>query len=167
MCAIVMYSRLARRYISHFTRLGLQPTFDIDSLSLQKAFHAKQKALHVDASNLPSTESESSACNIAYETLKHPLSRSLYMLQTIHKIDLQEDGVKQLYAKLTHEATQMVYAFDEMHETHPEESLLQMVLHKNIIETQLTTSWKHQDLHNVVKHTIQLQFLSKCIARHT
>lgn len=85
--------------IDHFTRLGLQPTFDIDLDLLEKQYFGFQRRLHPDrfAAKSPKeralSQSQATALNEAYETLKDSLKRAAYLLDLKgRKVDLTACG---------------------------------------------------------------------------
>lgn len=85
--------------IDHFSRLGLQPTFDIDLDLLEKQYFGFQRRLHPDrfaaksAKERALSQSQATALNEAYETLKDPLKRAAYVLELKgHKVDLTACG---------------------------------------------------------------------------
>lgn len=73
--------------VDHFTRLGLEPTFDIDHDRLEKQYLGFQRVLHPDrfagkpAKERAIAESQAVALNAAYETLDDPLKRAQYLLR--------------------------------------------------------------------------------------
>ena len=83
--------------MDHFVRLGLPPSLELDSPSLDKAYFALQRQWHPDrfvgkpAEERARASSEAAALNDAYRTLKEPLSRALY-LAGLKGIELPGDG---------------------------------------------------------------------------
>ena len=83
--------------MDHFVRLGLPPSLELDSPSLDKAYFALQRQWHPDrfvgkpAEERARASSEAAALNDAYRTLKDPLSRALY-LAGLKGIQLPGDG---------------------------------------------------------------------------
>lgn len=85
--------------IDHFSRLGMQPTFDVDLDLLEKQYFGFQRRLHPDrfaaksAKERALSQSQATALNEAYETLKDPLKRAAYVLELKgHKVDLTACG---------------------------------------------------------------------------
>jgi molecular chaperone HscB len=85
--------------IDHFTRLGIKPTFDLDMDELERQYFGFQRRLHPDrfAGKTPKeralSQSQATALNEAYETLKDPLKRSAYLLEVMgRKVDLTACG---------------------------------------------------------------------------
>jgi molecular chaperone HscB len=85
--------------VDHYTRLGMVPSFDIDLDQLQKQYFGFQRRLHPDrfASKSPKeralSQSQATALNEAYETLKDPLKRAAYLLGVLgHPVDLTACG---------------------------------------------------------------------------
>ncbi|WP_374382403.1 Fe-S protein assembly co-chaperone HscB [Dongia sp.] len=71
----------------HFTRLGLERSYDIDDDRLEKQYLGYQRVLHPDrfaaksAKERALAEAQSVALNEAYETLEDPLKRATYLLR--------------------------------------------------------------------------------------
>lgn len=85
--------------IDHFSRLGMQPTFDVDYDVLEKQYFGFQRRLHPDrfaaksAKERALSQSQATSLNEAYETLKDPLKRAAYLLELRgHKVDLTACG---------------------------------------------------------------------------
>lgn len=74
----------------HFTRLGLDPSFDVEPTRLDRHYFDRQRQLHPDrfATRTPReralSQTQATAINEAYETLKDPLRRADYLLQQSH-----------------------------------------------------------------------------------
>ena len=73
--------------VDHFTRLGLVRTFEIDQETLDRQYFGLQRRLHPDrfatrtARERALSQAQATALNEAYETLKEPLKRAVYMLK--------------------------------------------------------------------------------------
>lgn len=73
--------------VDHFTRLGVERDFEIDSADLDRRYFGFQRNLHPDrfarrsAKERAIAESQSASLNQAYETLKDPLTRAAYLLE--------------------------------------------------------------------------------------
>jgi molecular chaperone HscB len=85
--------------VDHFARLGLRPTFELDMDELERQYLGFQRRLHPDrfASKSPKeralSQSQATALNEAYETLKSPLKRAAYLLELLgRKVDLTGCG---------------------------------------------------------------------------
>lgn len=85
--------------VDHFTRLGLRPTFELDMDELERQYFGFQRRLHPDrfAAKSPKeralSQSQATALNEAYETLKDPLKRAAYLLGLLgHPVDLTACG---------------------------------------------------------------------------
>ncbi len=69
-----------------FALLGLDPTYDVDTAALERAFFERSKQLHPDRfATAPAVErvaalTKSRALNDAYQTLKKPVARAEYLL---------------------------------------------------------------------------------------
>ena len=70
----------------HFSRLGLDVTFDLAERDLDQAYFALQRHLHPDrfagksAKEKSLSQQQATAINDAYETLKEPLHRADYLV---------------------------------------------------------------------------------------
>lgn len=85
--------------IDHYSRLGMAPTFDIDLELLERQYFGFQRRLHPDRFAAKSgkekalSQSQATALNEAYETLKEPLKRAAYLLNLLgHPVDLTACG---------------------------------------------------------------------------
>ena len=84
--------------IDSFHLLGLEIGFDVDAKALEKAYFARQRQLHPDRFATKSGREKAIAgqmaasLNEAYDTLKDPLRRSLYMLRLSGREVANEDG---------------------------------------------------------------------------
>ncbi|RAU21467.1 Fe-S protein assembly co-chaperone HscB [Paramagnetospirillum kuznetsovii] len=85
--------------IDHYSRLGMTPSFDIDQDQLQTQYFGFQRRLHPDrfaaksAREKALSQSQATALNEAYETLKDPLKRAAYLLGLLgHPVDLTACG---------------------------------------------------------------------------
>ncbi len=73
--------------IDHFTRLGLDISYDVDDEKLEKQYLGFQRVLHPDrfagkpARERAIAEAQAVALNDAYETLGDPLKRATYLLK--------------------------------------------------------------------------------------
>jgi len=73
--------------VDHFTRLGVERDFAIDSAELDRRYFGFQRNLHPDrfarrsAKERAIAESQSASLNQAYEALKEPLTRAAYLLE--------------------------------------------------------------------------------------
>jgi molecular chaperone HscB len=69
--------------VDAFGLLGLEPRFDVDAATIERAFFAKAKELHPDRYQGPeriAALSRTRALNDAYQTLKRPIPRAEYLL---------------------------------------------------------------------------------------
>lgn len=85
--------------VDHFARLGLGPRFEIDFTELEQKYFALQRRLHPDrfASRSPReralSQQQATQVNEAYETLKDPLKRAVYLLGLLgHPVDMTACG---------------------------------------------------------------------------
>jgi molecular chaperone HscB len=73
--------------VDHFSRLGLTPRFDLDMAELERNYFRFQRIVHPDrfaaksAREKALSQAQAVAFNDAYETLRHPVSRALYLLE--------------------------------------------------------------------------------------
>lgn len=75
--------------LDHFTRLGLTPRFDVDLAELERNYFRFQRIVHPDrfaaksAREKALSQAQAVAFNDAYESLKHPVTRALYLLEVM------------------------------------------------------------------------------------
>ena len=83
--------------MDHFARLGLPAALDLEPASLDRAYFALQRQWHPDRfANRPPDErarasAEAAALNDAYQTLKDPLNRAVYLAE-LKGVALPGDG---------------------------------------------------------------------------
>lgn len=83
--------------VDHFKRLGMERTYDVDVSGLDKLYFELQRSLHPDrfatrtAQEKVYSQSQATALNDAYETLKDPLKRSDYLVH-IKGVNVLPDG---------------------------------------------------------------------------
>lgn len=81
----------------HFARLGIARGFALDKAELDRRYFALQRRLHPDrfvrrpARERAISQSQAASLNEAYETLRDPLSRAVYLLR-LQGIDLEPAG---------------------------------------------------------------------------
>ena len=85
--------------MDHFARLGLAVGFDVDVEALERPYFALQRQLHPDrfAGKSPKekalSQQQATMLNEAYETLKDPLKRGVYLLELLGRgVDLTACG---------------------------------------------------------------------------
>lgn len=72
-------------HADHFTRLGLERGFEVDLGALEQAYFGLQRRLHPDrfatrtGTEKALSQQQATSLNEAYETLKDPLSRAVYL----------------------------------------------------------------------------------------
>jgi molecular chaperone HscB len=72
---------------NYFALLGLAPAYDLDGADVAKCYYALQKTVHPDRFAHDSAQAQRMAAqqaafvNAAYETLRSPLKRALYLLE--------------------------------------------------------------------------------------
>jgi len=83
--------------MDHFARLGLPAALELEPAALDKAYFSLQRRWHPDrfvarpADERARASAEAAALNDAYRTLKHPLSRAVY-LAGLRGVELPGDG---------------------------------------------------------------------------
>jgi molecular chaperone HscB len=83
----------------HFRRLGLERRYDIDAGAVERAYIALQRRLHPDRFATKSSreralsQSQATSLNEAYETLRHPLPRAVYLLR-LNGIEIERSDGK-------------------------------------------------------------------------
>jgi molecular chaperone HscB len=85
------------RPLDHFARLGLAADFAVNAAELDRRYFALQRQLHPDrfatktSRERAISQSQAVALNEAYEALKDPLERAVYLLK-IKGVDANPDG---------------------------------------------------------------------------
>lgn len=97
----------------HFARLGLGRGYDVDAAELDRRYFALQRQLHPDRFVARSgreraiAQSQAASLNDAYETLRDPLSRAVYLLKLDGIVVEREDGATISDPELLTEAMEM------------------------------------------------------------
>ncbi|MDA8231655.1 MAG: Fe-S protein assembly co-chaperone HscB [Magnetospirillum sp.] len=83
----------------HFARLGMTPAYDIDIDALERQYFGFQRRLHPDrfagrsGKEKMLSQQQATSLNEAYETLKDPLKRAVYLLGLLGRaVDLSACG---------------------------------------------------------------------------
>ena len=85
------------RAVDHFTRLGLDQSYDVDVAALDRTYFDLQRRLHPDrfATKSPKeralSQQQATALNDAYEILKDPLKRADYLVH-LRGVDVIPEG---------------------------------------------------------------------------
>ncbi len=85
----------------HFQRLGVARGFEVDTAALEKAYFQLQRQLHPDRFATRTTrektlsQQQATSLNDAYETLKDPLKRSVYLAHLMG-LDVLKEGCNAL-----------------------------------------------------------------------
>lgn len=86
------------RPLDHFQRLGMMPGFEVDLSELERHYFGFQRRLHPDrfagksAKEKLLSQQQAMALNEAYETLKDPLKRAVYLLKLKGRKADEADG---------------------------------------------------------------------------
>ncbi len=83
--------------IGYFDWLGIEPAFEVDELSLKRAYIAKSRTVHPDHHQSVDSVELTSYTNEAYNTLRDPLRRLRYMIAAHTKIDMEKNELPQSF----------------------------------------------------------------------
>lgn len=156
--------------VDHFRRLGLERGFDIDVAAVEKAYFQAQRTLHPDrfATRTPKekalSQSQATAVNDAYETLKDALSRATY-LAGLMGLNVLKEGCNALTDPvILMEAMEMREALAEA-ETEDEVVAITRRAQDDIsdCEAELAGAFKAEDLEAVAKLITRLKYLRKLV----
>jgi len=153
-----------RKLQDYFSLLGLSPGFDIDLSDLEKRYFIAQRTFHPDRIIGKSAQarqmaiSQSMLVNTAYETLKIPLKRALYMLSL--------KGITSDSSKPSQELLMEIMELREELAEAQAVSILSELESKNTIYqkdtiAQLTQAFDGDDFEQAAQLTTRLSYLSK------
>jgi molecular chaperone HscB len=154
--------------IDHYTRLGLTPTFEIDQEALERQYFGFQRRLHPDRFASKSgkekalSQSQATALNEAYETLKDPLKRAAYLLKLLgREVDLTACGTindRELLMEQMEKREALAEAT-----TVEEVARLAMQADSDVIACQchVSAAFNAHDLEQAAHLTIRLKYLAK------
>lgn len=125
-----------------------KPQWTVDLRQLRQEYRKLQAVSHPDAQG-STTNDDSSTLNKAYHTLRQPLTRSQYLLQTQAHIDLSKD---QVASEITQQDPELLMTVLDIHE-------------------QLESITTEEDLHQISKENKQRmervqELLDDCYANH-
>jgi molecular chaperone HscB len=152
----------------HFTRLGMRGVFALDPAELDRQYFGFQKRLHPDrfATRSPKeralSQSQATALNEAYETIKDPLKRAAYLLRLAGRSVDIDKAATVADPELLMEAMEMREALDEA-DTLEEISVLaaQAGTEVSLCEEALGEAFASDDLDTAGKLTTRLKYLGK------
>jgi len=154
--------------VDHFRRLGFPAEFDIDGELLERRYIGLQRHLHPDrfvskaARERALAEAQAVSLNEAYETLKDPLKRAVYLLRLKDgDIDLDRDHTIQDKALLM-EVMELREALAEAATSASVESLAAKAGSETIgVLAAISSAFAKDDLRNVGRLVIRLKYLRK------
>ncbi|MBI5165958.1 MAG: Fe-S protein assembly co-chaperone HscB [Magnetospirillum sp.] len=152
----------------HFSRLGMVPTFEIDRDVLDRQYFGFQRRLHPDrfAAKSPKermlSQSQATALNEAYETLKDPLKRAAYLLKMLdHAVDLGACGTisdPELLMEQMEKREEIAEA-----ETVAEIATLSAAADAEVLACQchISAAFNAEDVDEAARLTLRLKYLTK------
>lgn len=154
--------------IDHFSRLGLRSGYAIDPALLDRQYFGFQRRLHPDrfATRSPKekalSQSQATALNEAYETLKDPLKRAAYLLRLAGRSVDIEQAATVTDPELLMEAMEMREALAEA-DTLEEITVLaaQAEAEVALCEGSLNEAFATEDLDAAGRATTRLKYLGK------
>ncbi|MBT3238083.1 MAG: Fe-S protein assembly co-chaperone HscB [Rhodospirillaceae bacterium] len=152
----------------HFSRLGLNVSFDIDPATLDEVYFSMQRKLHPDrfATHSPKekaySQQQATAINDAYETLKDPHGRADYMVH-LKGTDVLPEGCNLINDQvLLIESMEMREALAES-ETPADVDIISARATEDIrvCIAQLSKLFANNDIEGACKLTTRLKYLKK------
>lgn len=154
--------------IDHFTRLGMKQSFDVDLDLLQSQYFGFQRRLHPDrfaaksAKEKALSQQQATSLNEAYEALKDPLKRSVYLLK-LHGVDVDLTACGTIAdPELLMEQMEKREAIAEA-ETVERITKLSAEADADVLACQchIAAAFNAKDLDEAARLTIRLKYLSK------
>ncbi|MES2830902.1 MAG: Fe-S protein assembly co-chaperone HscB [Pseudomonadota bacterium] len=155
---------------NHFELFHLPLTFAIDSKALDDAYHDVQNQVHPDKFSTAGDAEKRVAmqwatrANEAYQTLKHPLKRAIYLCQ-LNGIDLQGESSTAMPPDFLMQQMAWREALDDAHAMRDEAALsgLEATLRQNRMDeiAQLETLFDQHDFVAAAMAARRLMFIEK------
>jgi molecular chaperone HscB len=157
-------------FANHFEVFDLPISFDIDTDALAQRYRELQRTVHPDKyAQAPDRErrlamQKATQINEAFQTLKTPLNRGLYLLQ-LHGMDTHDNQVAMDGEFLMSQMTLREELGEIKQQKYPLEALNQFLsrveqAHKELIET-LSRHFAHADYQAAFDSVRQLQFFTR------
>jgi molecular chaperone HscB len=151
-----------------FARLDLAPGFDLEPKELDRLYFARQRQLHPDrfraktAREQAFAQGQAADLNEAYETLRDPLSRAVFLLKRAGRRIDDSDGVTVHDKALLMEAMEAREALSEAEDAGAVEALMaQAQADADAVTKELSELFRSQDLDRAVRATLRLKYLRK------
>jgi molecular chaperone HscB len=151
-----------------FDRLGLKPSFDLGAKELDQLYFAAQRQLHPDRFRTKTAREQAFAqgwasdLNEAYETLRDPLSRAVFLLRRAGRRLDDADGVSVQDKSLLIEAMEAREALAEAVDVSAVEALIARAqADAETVTLELSDLFKSQDTDQAVRATLRLKYLRK------
>lgn len=151
-----------------FDRLDLVPGFDLEPKTLDQVYFARQRQLHPDrfraktAREQAFAQGQAANLNEAYETLRDPLSRAVFLLKRVGRQIDDADGVTVHDKALLIEAMEAREALDEAGDV----ASVDIVAAKaqsdaDAVIRELSELFRLHDLDRATRATLRLKYLRK------
>lgn len=151
-----------------FARLDLAPGFDLDLKELDRRYFAGQRQLHPDrfraktAREQAFAQGQAADLNEAYETLRDPLSRAVFLLKRAGRRLDDADGVTVHDKALLMEAMEAREALTEAEDAGAVEALMSKAhADADAVTKELSELFRTQDLDRAARATLRLKYLRK------
>ena len=154
--------------VSHFERLGIDVTFDVDVAAIDRLYFDLQRQLHPDrfATKAPKekalSQQQATALNDAYEVLKDPLKRADYMVHILG-VDVFPEG-----CNLVNDQAILIEAMEMREKLMMADSMnalndIQRDTKSEIddVLTALSLAFKGEDIEGACQLTTRLKYLNK------
>ncbi|MDD3445227.1 MAG: Fe-S protein assembly co-chaperone HscB [Zavarzinia sp.] len=154
--------------IDHFARLGLPRGFAVDGAMLERHYFAAQRRFHPDrfagrgAREKNFSLQHATLINEAYETLRDPLSRARYLLETAGRPLPGDDGRSIADPELLMEAMEWREALEEA-ET-PEQVAgiaARLATETRAVEARIGDAFAGHNIDGATRETLRLSYLVK------
>lgn len=154
----------------HFTRLGLDPCFDIDGKAVEQSYFRLQRLLHPDRFARRSSrertlsQQQATSLNDAYQVLKDPLRRAEYLIHQFGRDQLPEGCNLVNDQELLIEAMEMREKLAEA-ETVEQVRIVTNQAHRDIDQCigQLAAAFDNDHLEDACRLTTRLKYLRKLL----
>ena len=156
--------------LNHFQKFSLKPDFEIDVDDLENRYLLLQKKFHPDARISQDLDHEeisdlnSIAANEAYQILKNPVKRAVYLLK-LHGINIDDDNCsvkpEQETLLLILDLKEKLFASDDQNEANKIKDFANSEIKKIIKKA--AEDFKNQDYKSAAQKLIKVKYLDKIL----
>lgn len=154
----------------YYDLFKLEPSFELDEGKLDAKYKDLQKQLHPDlfSTKTPNEKDvslqSSTAVNQAYQTLRDPIHRAMYILSREH-INVFEESQSYRDPQLMNEIFELREGIDDIMELKQAEALMaELSMKMKVVEQRLQSELEKKDMNTFARDAVRLKYYSKVLA---